>query len=375
MERSTKITRLAWLMLLVLAFALARPAIGLAAQPREDKIIFGGTYTLNSGESLEGSLVVLAGVALLEPDSQVTGDVVVVGGTLRSSGEVSGSMIGVGGLLTLEEGALVGGDVLVLGAQLERQAGARILGEVVNTFSGPLSFNFPGQASPGRVTIGLNPIFSFTWFIFRAFLWAALAVLVLLFAPKYTERVTAAALSQPVVAWSLGLLTVVVAPVVVILLVATIIFIPVGALVIFALAALWAFGLVALGLEVGRRLARTLKQDWAPVAQAGVGTLVLIVLVNGVQAVVPCVGWLFPAMVGMLGLGAVLLTRLGTQPYPLAPAAAPALPVAPPPPVPARQAEPLSPLPAPDLSAAQPGPDTLPPALRADLDKPPGDQA
>jgi hypothetical protein len=374
MKRSTKLTRLVWLLLLVLVIALAGPATGLAAQPREDKIVFGGTYTLNSGESLEGSLVVLAGVALLQPGSQVTGDVVVVGGTLRSSGEVSGSLIGVGGLLTLEEGALVAGDVVILGAQLDREPGVRILGEVVNTFNGPLSFDFPGQVSPGRVNIGLDPVFSFTWFVFRAFLWAALAVLVLLFAPRYTERVSAAALSQPVAAWALGLLTVVVAPVVVVILVVTIILIPAAALAIFALAALWAFGLVALGLEVGRRLARTLKQDWAPVAQASVGTLVLVVLLNGIQAVVPCVGWLFPAMVGMLGLGAVLLTRLGTQAYPPAPANAPALPTAPPPAAPTRQVEPLSPPPAPDLGAAPSGQDELPPALRVDLDEPPLDE-
>lgn len=380
MGQSTKLNRLAWLVLLALVLALALPASALAAQPREDKIVFGGTYTLASGETLDGSLVVLGGAALLEPGSRVSGDAVVVGGTLRSSGEVSGSVIGVGGLMTLEEGALVNGDVVVLGAQFDREPGVRILGEVVNTLNGPLAFNFPGTARPGRVDVGLTPVFSFTWFIFRAFLWAALAVLVLLFAPKHTERVTAAALSQPVIAWALGLLTVVIAPVAIVILVMTIILIPAGALVIFALAALWAYGLVALGLEVGRRLARALKQDWAPAAQAGAGTLVLVVLLNGIQAAVPCVGWLFPAMVGMLGLGAVLLTRLGTQPYPGAAAPAPAAPVPPAAPAPAiPPAPPAPPVRAAPVELAEapappPAPDDLPPGLRADLEEPPGDE-
>jgi len=88
-----------------------------------------------------------------------------------------------------------------------------------------------------------------------------------------------------------------------------------------ALAALaWMFGLIALGLEVGKRLAQLFKQEWAPAAAAGAGTFVLMLVLNGAREAVPCVGWIFPALAGMLGLGAVILTRFGWQTYsPLAP--------------------------------------------------------
>jgi hypothetical protein len=102
----------------------------------------------------------------------------------------------------------------------------------------------------------------------------------------------------------------------------------------------WIFGLIALGMEVGKRLAELAKQEWAPAVSAGLGTFVLIFVLNGLDMLIPCAGWVFPALAGMLGLGAVLLTRFGMQDYPLlitpsmppAPSAPPSPPAPPAPP-------------------------------------------
>jgi len=48
---------------------------------------------------------------------------------------------------------------------------------------------------------------------------------------------------------------------------------------------------------------------------AALGTFVLNFVTNGI-GFIPCIGWLVPFMVSMLGLGAVFLSRFGTQPYP-----------------------------------------------------------
>jgi len=48
----------------------------------------------------------------------------------------------------------------------------------------------------------------------------------------------------------------------------------------------------------------------------GIGAFVLTLVINGLNALVPCVGWLPALIVCSIGLGAVLLTRLGTQAYP-----------------------------------------------------------
>jgi hypothetical protein len=148
-------------------------------------------------------------------------------------------------------------------------------------------------------------------------MWAAVAVLLVLFAPKYVDRTAEVILEQPVISGGIGLLTVVIAPFALVVMVVTLILIPVSIISAIALALLWGFGLISIGVLVGRRIEETLKQDWAPVVSAGIGTFVLIAVLNGLQALVPCVGWVFPAMAGVVGLGAVLLTRLGTQPYPL----------------------------------------------------------
>lgn len=316
MEQMNRLPRFwLWLLLLALLAFLALPVPVLARELREDKVVFGGSYTLESGQVLDGSLVVLVGVAELQSGAVVTRDVILVGGTLRSSGQVDGDLVGVGGLISLEKSALVGGDVVAVGASLERQPGARIQGEVVSGLNGPLTFNFPGQLDAPRVEFGLTPLVNFIWYFFRAFLWAALAVLLLLFIPRPVERVAQAVVSQPVVSGALGLLTIIAAPLVLILLMVTIILIPVSALGFLLLAALWAYGLVALGLEVGRRLALSFKLDLAPAAAAGVGTLGLILVLNGLRELVPCVGWVFPFLAGCFGLGAVILTRLGSQDY------------------------------------------------------------
>ncbi len=76
-------------------------------------------------------------------------------------------------------------------------------------------------------------------------------------------------------------------------------------------------------METGKRLAALMKQDWALPVSAMIGTFLLTLLVNGLGALVPCVGWIVPALVGMVGLGAVLVTRFGAQALPDAAAAAP----------------------------------------------------
>jgi hypothetical protein len=134
----------------------------------------------------------------------------------------------------------------------------------------------------------------------------------------------------------LGLLTVVVTPLVVLVMVITIILIPVSLLGILLLAIMVVFGWIAIGAEVGHRLEAAFKTEWALPVTAGLGTFLLTLVVDGIGQIVPCVGWLVPSAVGLLGLGAVLLTRFGTQDYPtyLPPAGGTLNLVVPPAPVP-----------------------------------------
>jgi hypothetical protein len=91
--------------------------------------------------------------------------------------------------------------------------------------------------------------------------------------------------------------------------------IPVSLLGILALIIAGVFGWIALGLEVGKRLASLFKMEWPLAVAAGLGTFLLSLVVNGI-GFIACIGWVAPFLVTIIGLGGVILTRFGTQNYP-----------------------------------------------------------
>lgn len=288
----------------------------------DDKVIFGGTYTLAEGETLDGNLVVFGGAITLELNSTVNGDVVLMGGTVDSFGTVNGSMVGIGGVLQLGESSVVNGDMVTIGAALQRPPGAQISGDVIQGLSFPFQFNFPSEMQFDNVqptvpafNVSANPALDVVWFTFRMFIWAALAILLVIFFSAQTDRVARAALDQPLITGGAGLLTAFLGPLALLALTVTIILIPVAFVAVILLGIAWLLGWVALGLEVGRRIANMMDQEWAPAISAGVGTLILYFVLAGFDQLVPCVGWLPRTLVGMWGLGAVIMTYFGTRDY------------------------------------------------------------
>jgi hypothetical protein len=113
----------------------------------------------------------------------------------------------------------------------------------------------------------------------------------------------------------LGLLTVIILPIILVLLAITICLIPITIVGVFLLVLSWVYGIIALGLEVGMRIGTAFKQNWHPAIAAGLGTLLLMTILSGLRMIVPCIGWIPEALVGFLGLGAVLFTQFGMKPY------------------------------------------------------------
>ena len=186
----------------------------------------------------------------------------------------------------------------------------------IPNFEGGLTLPKLPYSAPNALDMGLGLAGGVLWWLGRSFIWAILALLVGLFIPRNAERAAAAASGKPAVAGGLGCLTLLVVPVMLVLLFISICGIPFGLLGLFLLIAAWAFGIIALGLETGKRLGLLLKQDWALPVSAMVGTFLLTLLINGLGALVPCIGWLVPALVGMVGLGAALVTRYGVKALP-----------------------------------------------------------
>jgi hypothetical protein len=269
---------------------------------------------------LNGNLTIMGGAVTLENQSHVTGNVASLGGALQINGTVNGNVSIMGGSVSLGSTAVVHGNITTMGGTLSQSAGSHIDGRVVNGQVNPFSLVFPHGFPASNIFSNIfRPSGSFFSYIGNALLLAALGMLVVMFLPKPTERVAQALLAQPVTTGGLGLLSAIVIPVILLLLTITIILIPATLLGILLTAAALLFGWIAMGFEVGKRLAGAFKIQLHEALIAGLGTLVLSLVVNGIGKV-PCIGWIAPFLVGILGLGAVIITRFGSSNYPLAPA-------------------------------------------------------
>ncbi|MCI0519745.1 MAG: polymer-forming cytoskeletal protein [Chloroflexi bacterium] len=302
-------------LLAVFLLALAFPGVALARDLAKDVVVFGNSYVLKSGETLVGNLIVFGGTARVEEGAALQGDLVLFGGSLEVAGRVEGSVAGVGGQIHLANTALVAQDIATVGVTVNQDDGAQVLGEFVTGVQGPVYRLIPNSTYSPGMNVSFSPVVNGVWFVLKLFLWAALAALTVLFLPKPVERIQAAAVSQPMVSGGLGLLTVVILPPILLGLILTVCLIPLSLAAVGVFVVAWFLGMVSLSLEVGRRLERQFKQDWAPALTAGIGAFVLFLVINGLREVVPCIGWVFPALAGVLAVGAALLTRIGTQDY------------------------------------------------------------
>ena len=324
-----------WIVLsLALAAVLLLPGLALAGGPalamaaaaacNGSHSVIGDSYTLAAGQTLDSNLVILGSSASIAPGATVNCQVVVMGGTLDVAGTVLGNVVVMGGDVHLRSTAEIDGQVQTVGGNLTQDDGSRVKGGVGQGFSlgdsGPSRPVVDGLFSPFAALVDLYRT------IARTFLGSLglglLALLVVLFWPEQTARVRAAVSNAPGQSGALGLLTVVAVPVLIAIAGITICLIPIAFMAGLVLTAGIAFGWIALGELVGQRLAGALKLvNLSPAVATGLGTALLSLVVAAISWV-PCVGWIAPTVLAAIGLGAVTLTRFGTQPYfPAAPAA------------------------------------------------------
>ena len=312
---------------LLLAFSLLfipTQTVAAASGFPDGPVIFGGSYTLESGETLDGDVVVFGGTVMIEDGAEVNGSLVVFGGTLTINGQVNGDVVLLGGAAMLGEASLINGDLSLVGATLNRADGAQINGDVIHSepgtnVSGPhvVIPDVPGLPKmPFVQTVPIfprsNPLWVGMGVFGRSLAMALLALLVALFLEEPTRRVGEAAAAQPAIAGGLGFLTVALAPAVVIVLAITLILLPVAFLAVLVLMVAFLYGWIALGLEVGQRFTKMVKQECAFPLTAAFGTW-LLTIISASIGLIPCVGWLAPFILGVIALGGVAMSRFGSQ--------------------------------------------------------------
>ena len=332
-----KFARIWMVMTLLVTGMLAFPsAVHAQSGNGDDQLVLGDSYTLESDQTLEGSLVVLGGTATIKEGAQVKGDIFIVGGSLDLRGSVGGGVTAVGSVVDISDTAVIEQDLSTIGGTVDRAQKAVVKGHIDIGPSNKFNFAKPNdyiQRLPqGPVLFDMSPIKDAFGSFTRALGMAVLAALLMLFLFKPTECVAQSAVKQPVLSFFLGLLTIVVAPALMVLLIITLIFIPLGLLGLLILGLGMLLGWIAIGYEVGRRVTVSMKVDWAAPVVAAVGTLILAV-VSELGAFIPCIGWVIPVFISLMGLGAVVISRFGTQlnngNYPVIPPPVPPTPPAP----------------------------------------------
>jgi hypothetical protein len=323
--------RFAWIIALV-AVALLLPVMPVLADDEPPGItIFGEDYTVESGTTIKGNLTVFDGDVIVEDGGTVAGTIVIWGGNAEIEGTVEGDLIVSGGDIHLGDDAWVQGDIVCSwDCGVEQEEDARIDGEIVEGVvlpqipSLPEIRSFPPMniqiAEPGDI---FGPLFNFISNIISAFVVAALAVLVALLLPQPVTRVGQTMTQAVVPSLGYGLLTVLAAGAAIITLVLTICLSPIGILAGLVLLAAGLFGWICFGAVIGKRLLKAFNaQVVEPVWAAGLGTLIVslvVALINAGLSLVCCLEvlvWAAVFVLGCAGLGAVVLTRFGSQPYP-----------------------------------------------------------
>ncbi len=255
---------------------------------------FGSTVVVNSGEVICSNITSFGGAVVIQ--GEVKGNVVTFNGDVVINGMVDGNVTLYGGDVTWQNGARVDGDIHVCGGSWMGTA-SRLHGSV-----------FDCTRDAGQLVFGDGGTSFRFW---STLTWVALGLFLTSLLPEHVMIVRTTVKSKTRRSLILGLLTVLLAPPVLSVTVALIISIPVAILVAVGLIAAWALGTVAIGWIVGDYIVRTVapKYNKRPL-QVAVGLTVL-----ALAGSLPFIGWFISIGAGLLGLGAVFLSRFGTRLY------------------------------------------------------------
>ncbi|MBI2845771.1 MAG: polymer-forming cytoskeletal protein [Chloroflexi bacterium] len=300
------VTRISLLTLLLVL--LAMPSLVYANSLGQGGVIFGRDFVVESSERVEGDVVIFGGDVEVQHGGMVEGDLAAIGGDVTIAGEVTGSLVVIGGDLHLAGSAEVGGDIIAPFSEIEQEPGAEVWGQVFSG-RGP---QFPGfrfrQILPWREIFFAGMFGDFLQSILTILGMVALGILAVALVPGPMLTVRKTLVSQLGPSLLVGFLAfVLLVPVSFVLLIICIGLFLLAGLVFAAL-----FGWVTVGLLVGERILEAVQyKEKSPIIAAGLGTLLITLI-----AQIPCLGFLIGLGIGSWGLGAVLLTRFGTRPYP-----------------------------------------------------------
>ncbi len=256
---------------------------------------FGGAVVVDTNTVLCSTITSFGGTVAI--NGTVIGDVVSFGSGVVVAGTVNGNIDVYGGSVVLRSGAHLYGDINLYDGRWTSGQGVEFAGDV-NDHTQRYNWLFPGA---GAFSFPLLPLIA----------WVALGLFLTSLLPEHVVIVRTTVTSKARRSFLLGLLSIVLAPPLILVLITLIVPIPVAIIVVLGIIAGWALGTVAIGWLVGEYVMRRLMPEKSsrPV-QIAAGMAILVLL-----GAIPFIGWIVSIGVGLLGVGAVFLSRFGTRLY------------------------------------------------------------
>lgn len=277
-----------------------------------DRIVPEGSFVLTATQVVEHDVYVVSGDATIKKGAEVKHDVTVLSGDILIAGRVGHDVKALNGNITLADTAEVGNNVTALNGTIERAPRAQV-GGVVRSEQHPAA--------------GRNPLADLAGFVLRLLAYLVLGVvfvtvgtLAVLAWPRQTGRIVTVLEATPWPALGVGLLTGVlilpVAGLLSVILAITIVGIILIPVLWLAVGVGWLYGAVVVGLWAGRRLAESgrlpaARNSLLVTAIAGLGIMALVCVL--LTSTVAWIGWPVSYFLGFIGLGAVVLSRLGVS--------------------------------------------------------------
>ncbi len=328
------------LFLFLLVFLVTAVPMGsvLAAPPFQEDT------TVTTGETIRNDVILFEGDLDVEEGGTITGDTVLFNGNAKIEGTLNGNLVLFNGDLDAGETAVIQGDCIVFNGEVNDSTAAglscthvagfpgaaALAGLVSNASEYESSEEFDTYPEPYNPPSAAERFVGGTLRgIVRSLLFAVLAFVVVAVAPAHLQQVESTVRGKPIAAGTVGFLTTIAVPALAAILAvisALLIVICIGfvglAIVFAMLTALGIgglFGWIAMGDLLGQWLAQRLGwQTLRPTIVAALGTAILTFVLSFLSAISFTFGaGLVSMIIVFIGLGAVALTKFGTQPYPL----------------------------------------------------------
>ena len=250
---------------------------------------------------------------IIGPGEVVCGDVTSFGGSVNIQGELHGNVTAFnsntfitgqifgnltvfGGTIALNSNEQIHGHIAVYGTK-ELNAQSKQLDGIITNHA-------HDQAFPGRMG-------GFTFPFWSLVIWIILGIALSSLLPEHVMFVRTTVTTKTRRSIIIGLLSIVLAPAVLVVLVALILPIPLALILGLGLIAAWILGTVAISWIIGEYILNAVAPKYNTRLIDVVVGLTVLVLVGSI----PYIGWLISIGVGLLGLGAVFLSRFGTRLY------------------------------------------------------------